>query len=119
MTFIKNCGIIYFTTESYGSIAQLGEHLPYKQRVTGSSPVAPIKISTVFAVDILIYECPGLEAEKARAKGQNNRRIVLERVCADGYCASARSSSESDAEHTRSPVAPIKISTVFAVDIFV
>ena len=25
-----------------GSLAQLGEHLPYKQRVTGSSPVAPI-----------------------------------------------------------------------------
>ena len=25
----------------YGSIAQLGEHLPYKQRVTGSSPVVP------------------------------------------------------------------------------
>ena len=24
-----------------GSIAQLGEHLPYKQGVTGSSPVAP------------------------------------------------------------------------------
>ena len=24
---------------AYGSIAQLGEHLPYKQRVTGSSPV--------------------------------------------------------------------------------
>ena len=23
----------------YGSLAQLGEHLPYKQRVTGSSPV--------------------------------------------------------------------------------
>ena len=26
---------------SYGIIAQLGEHLPYKQRVTGSSPVGP------------------------------------------------------------------------------
>ena len=26
----------------YGSLAQLGEHLPYKQRVTGSSPVGPI-----------------------------------------------------------------------------
>ena len=26
-----------------GSIAQLGEHLPYKQRVTGSSPVVPTK----------------------------------------------------------------------------
>ena len=27
-----------------GSIAQLGEHLPYKQRVTGSSPVVPTMI---------------------------------------------------------------------------
>ena len=27
----------------FGSIAQLGEHLPYKQRVTGSSPVVPTK----------------------------------------------------------------------------
>ena len=25
-----------------GVLAQLGEHLPYKQRVTGSSPVGPI-----------------------------------------------------------------------------
>ena len=24
---------------AYGSIAQLGEHLPYKQRVIGSSPI--------------------------------------------------------------------------------
>ena len=27
---------------SDGILAQLGEHLPYKQRVTGSSPVGPI-----------------------------------------------------------------------------
>ena len=27
-----------------GILAQLGEHLPYKQRVTGSSPVGPICI---------------------------------------------------------------------------
>ena len=33
-TVSKNCGII----------AQLGEHLPYKQGVTGSSPVGPIRI---------------------------------------------------------------------------
>ena len=26
----------------YGILAQQGEHLPYKQRVTGSSPVGPI-----------------------------------------------------------------------------
>jgi hypothetical protein len=29
--------------KKYGSIAQLGEHLPYKQGVTGSSPVVPTK----------------------------------------------------------------------------
>ena len=26
----------------FGIIAQLGEHLPYKQRVIGSSPIGPI-----------------------------------------------------------------------------
>ena len=29
------------TKSEHGSIAQLGEHLPYKQEVTGSSPVVP------------------------------------------------------------------------------
>ena len=28
--------------KNFGILAQLGEHLPYKQRVTGSSPVGPI-----------------------------------------------------------------------------
>ncbi len=28
-----------------GILAQLGEHLPYKQRVTGSSPVGPTLLS--------------------------------------------------------------------------
>ena len=27
---------------TYGVLAQLGEHLPYKQRVIGSSPIGPI-----------------------------------------------------------------------------
>ena len=30
-----------YPSEMDGSIAQLGEHLPYKQRVIGSSPVVP------------------------------------------------------------------------------
>ena len=30
-----------------GVLAQLGEHLPYKQRVTGSSPVGPIRYAGV------------------------------------------------------------------------
>ena len=38
--------MLYYNTrhekwQPRGSIAQLGEHLPYKQRVTGSSPVVP------------------------------------------------------------------------------
>ena len=32
----------------HGVLAQLGEHLPYKQRVTGSSPVGPICILRVW-----------------------------------------------------------------------
>ena len=44
-----------------GSLAQLGEHLPYKQRVTGSSPVGPILLK-----DINQY---GEVAQLARASG--------------------------------------------------
>ena len=36
-----------------GILAQLGEHLPYKQRVTGSSPVGPI----FYAIDNVIAGC--------------------------------------------------------------
>ena len=39
---------------SYGSLAQLGEHLPYKQRVIGSSPIIP----TIYAgVAQLVEHC--------------------------------------------------------------
>jgi hypothetical protein len=38
---------------TFGSIAQLGEHLPYKQGVTGSSPVAP----TNNVLKHIIYVC--------------------------------------------------------------
>ena len=46
LTNDSRCGIIYIVAEikrrrhqADGSIAQLGEHLPYKQRVIGSSPI--------------------------------------------------------------------------------
>ena len=32
----------------YGILAQLGEHLPYKQRVIGSSPIGPIYFLYIF-----------------------------------------------------------------------
>ena len=34
-----------------GILAQLGEHLPYKQRVTGSSPVGPIHAAVAELAD--------------------------------------------------------------------
>ena len=37
--------IEYFLTN--GILAQLGEHLPYKQRVIGSSPIGPIKLNNM------------------------------------------------------------------------
>ena len=37
-----------------GSIAQLGEHLPYKQEVIGSSPIAPT-ISFFMNINSLLY----------------------------------------------------------------
>ena len=40
MIFARAFGILI---KRFGSLAQLGEQLPYKQWVTGSSPVAPTK----------------------------------------------------------------------------
>ncbi len=42
---VKNCILakrVAEVTRPYGVLAQLGEHLPYKQRVIGSSPIGPI-----------------------------------------------------------------------------
>ena len=41
MPFISKFVILYQQWRAHGSIAQLGEHLPYKQRVIGSSPIVP------------------------------------------------------------------------------
>ena len=50
LQFVKIFVILYKHSQAserkvnaFGSIAQLGEHLPYKQGVTGSSPVVPTK----------------------------------------------------------------------------
>ena len=52
-------------TNKYGILAQLGEHLPYKQRVTGSSPVGPITF--------LNKQLFGEIAQLARARGSYPR----------------------------------------------
>ena len=49
-------------SSKHGILAQLGEHLPYKQRVTGSSPVGP----TSREIGVIKY---GEIAQLARAHG--------------------------------------------------
>ena len=70
-----------------GSIAQLGEHLPYKQRVTGSSPVVPtnyfvtgkeICLSTI----IIILHSRRAELEKFEVIFFNGRVVQLVRTLA-------------------------------------
>ncbi len=41
-----------------GVLAQLGEHLPYKQRVTGSSPVGPICL--IYAYGCVMQQSAGV-----------------------------------------------------------
>ena len=49
---VDNFENLYYTNEAvklmqtHGVLAQLGEHLPYKQRVIGSSPIGPIFTET-------------------------------------------------------------------------
>ena len=42
LDFLRIAYYIARALEILGILAQLGEHLPYKQWVTGSSPVGPI-----------------------------------------------------------------------------
>ena len=49
--------VSYFHSEittACGILAQLGEHLPYKQRVTGSSPVGPILAVRMFTAGMAV-----------------------------------------------------------------
>ena len=43
----KSYNYLRCTSKYYGILAQLGEHLPYKQRVIGSSPIGPIYYAAV------------------------------------------------------------------------
>ena len=40
----------------HGILAQLGEHLPYKQRVTGSSPVGPTTKTNLCRADVAQWQ---------------------------------------------------------------
>ena len=53
--FTAVTGVRFPQESPYGELAQLGEHLPYKQRVTGSSPVLPTNKSRSKERDFFIF----------------------------------------------------------------
>ena len=59
----KSSAIRKLITPNSGGLAQLGEHLPYKQRVTGSSPVVPTIGPVVQLVRTLACHARGREFE--------------------------------------------------------
>ena len=60
------------TSKTNGSIAQLGEHLPYKQEVTGSSPVVP----TIFGPVVQSVSTPACHAGGRRFESVPGRHIM-------------------------------------------
>ncbi len=50
--YIKSFSNIFYKAISHGILAQLGEHLPYKQRVIGSSPIGPTQYNFVLVLGI-------------------------------------------------------------------
>ena len=57
-----------------GRIAQLGEHLPYKQEVTGLSPVAPTKNSMCGPV-VQLVRMPACHAGGHRFEPGSDRQF--------------------------------------------
>ena len=59
------------TESGNGSIAQLGEHLPYKQEVIGSSPIVP----TTFGPVVQSVSTPACHAGGRRFESVRGRQI--------------------------------------------
>ena len=59
LTIPPRSDILITVAGRYGSLAQLGEHLPYKQRVTGSSPVTSTTSKAPEEIQVLLF-CPQL-----------------------------------------------------------
>ena len=74
----------------FGGLAQLGEHLPYKQRVTGSSPVPPTSKASRKACLFLLLK-KGSNLVKARSVKKNSLlRLFFSEVVRDGNRYSGR-----------------------------
>ena len=67
----------HFLLRACGSLAQLGEHLPYKQRVTGSSPVTP----TICGLVVQLVRMPACHAGGRRFEPVPGRQLLIKNVC--------------------------------------
>ena len=71
----------------FGSIAQLGEHLPYKQEVTGSSPVVP----TISGPVVQSVSTPACHAGGRRFESVPGRQKNVESESSPLYASVAQS----------------------------
>ena len=62
-----------------GILAQLGEHLPYKQRVTGSSPVTPT-IYQKHGLVVQLVRMPACHAGGRRFEPVPGRQLFLKKL---------------------------------------
>ena len=69
----------FFIKEYYGSLAQLGEHLPYKQRVIGSSPITP----TICGLVVQLVRMPACHAGGRRFEPVPGRQLFFEKEQSD------------------------------------
>ena len=87
MTFCPTCYIINIAD---GSIAQLGEHLPYKQRVTGSSPVVPTKIKRIptrYPFYFYVIRCNARNCDKILQILRTTRAKNLGKTVRELFCS--------------------------------
>ena len=64
---------LYFCIRKHGILAQLGEHLPYKQGVTGSSPVSP----TICGLVVQLVRMPACHAGGRRFEPVPDRQFLF------------------------------------------
>ena len=78
----KSCYNSYCCHErvQYGSIAQLGERLPYKQDVTGSSPVTPTSSQNIFGPVVQLVRTLACHARGRGFEPHPGRQALLKKA---------------------------------------
>ena len=89
MCIMNHVAEVSATKCEHGSIAQLGEHLPYKQEVTGSSPVVPTKNMALWC-SRLARQPVTLEVDGSSPFGVAILRICVLRKLASSYASVAQ-----------------------------